>query len=179
MTPVAGQPLMFTVERKPRFIMVKFRCGTKSHVGMTTRTFSDPADLKLPVMNILMASGTTTGQPGKGLSEFTLRLFFEMAIAAVPAGMGARESESRQVMIKPHQIPALLIVTLFAGFLRIMFLTDGWIMNIFMTIGTAKANLTEIPFFALLMTGKTGGSQVSAFQRKCRTVMLLKGVVRR
>ena len=58
---------------------------------------------------------------------------------------------------------------------RIILFVEIAFMDIFMTIGAADADLPEIPFLSLLVTGKAGCRQVRSFKLEPALVVLFNG----
>jgi hypothetical protein len=135
--------------------MIEIGGGFELIIVVTLSTIGFSIDVELTGMLVGMATGTIHRHSGKLLCEFTIRNRFEMTIPASFFAVCTDEFEVGFIMVEINQIPTVFVVAVFASRLRIVFLADGWFVNISMAIDATKSDFPETPFCLLFVTGKT------------------------
>jgi hypothetical protein len=97
---------------------------------------------------------------------------FKMAYTAIFDRMHTCKSEPSNRMIKFYLAPPGRIMTGCTVSVGIIFGVDDALVDVFMTIGAANADLPEAPVCSFLMTGKTGCCQVRSVEPELALIML-------
>jgi hypothetical protein len=177
MTFTAGNILVFSNQWEGRPVMIE-PSGSPVKRIVAPLAVGATALLKLPVVDILVATFTACRQLREFLVYPASLAGFEMAGSACLCEMGPFQDEIRFRMVKINFTPPVVrVATLTAGF-PVIFFIQVRLMDILVTIHAGLADIPETPFVFLLVTGKAGRGQVRAAELKSRLIMHLDGVVR-
>lgn len=172
---LAGDGLVGPVEPEAGLVVVKFirRPFLK---GMAKGTIRGALTIELAVMHIFVTCSARIPQPRKLLYGGTIRIPVEMAGPARLTLMGPQQFELRPGMIKFNVTPAALAVAAFTACLGVVFFIEVRLVDVFMAVDAAHADVPETPLFLLFMADKTGCGLVGPLQREGARVVLLQGI---